>query len=52
MGAKRRLVEKQNTYQYVPLLSSLHSLLSDPSIIDQVEQCPSRVRTDGIIEDV
>ena len=39
-------------YQYVPLLSSLRSLLSDPSIIDQVEQCQSRVHTDGIIEDV
>ena len=31
-GAKRRLVEKQDTYQYIPLLSSLQSLLSDPSV--------------------
>ena len=38
-GAKRRLVEKQDSYQYVPLLSSLRSLLSDPSVMDQVEQC-------------
>ena len=39
-------------YQYVPLLSSLRSLLSDPSIIDQVEQCQSCVHTDGVVEDV
>ena len=51
-GAKRRLVEKQDSYQYVPLLSSLRSLLSDPSVMDQVEQCQHYIRTDGIIEDV
>ena len=48
-GAKRRLVEKQYTYQYIPLLSSLQSLLSDPSVMDEVEQCQHRVHTDGII---
>ena len=37
-GVKRRLIEKQDTYQYVPLLSSLHSLLSDPTVMDQVAQ--------------
>lgn len=51
-GAKRWLVQKQDTYQYVPLLSSLHSLLSDPSVMDQVEQSQYRVRTDGIMEDI
>ena len=51
-GAKRRIVEKQDTYQYVPLLASLHSLLFDPSIVDQVEQCPTHIHTDGILEDV
>ena len=45
-------MEKQDTYQYVPLLSSLRSLLSDPSVMDQVEQCEHRVRTNGILEDV
>lgn len=34
------------------LLSSLHSLLSDPSVMDQVEQSQYRVRTDGIMEDI
>ena len=51
-GVKRRLIEKQNSYQYVPLLPSLRSLLSDSSVVDEVDQCPSRVHTDGIIEDV
>ena len=51
-GPKRQLVEKQDAYQYVPLLSFLRSLLSDPSIIDQVEHCQSHVRSDGVIEDV
>ena len=51
-GSKRRLVQKRDTYQYIPLLSSLHTLLSDPSVMEQVEQCQHRVRTDGIMEDV
>ena len=51
-GVKRRLIEKQDTYQYVPLLSSLRSLLSDPTIMDQVEQSQHRVHSDDIIEDV
>ena len=51
-GTKRRLVQKQDHFQYIPLLSSLKSLLSDVSIPDEVEQCSARVHTDGIIEDV
>ena len=51
-GQKRRLVETQDTYQYVSLLLSLRSLLSDPSIIDEIEQCPSRVHKNGILEDL
>ena len=51
-GVKRRLIEKQDFYQYVPLLSCLHSLLSDSSVVDEIDQCPSRIHTDGIIEDV
>lgn len=49
MGSKRRLIERQDTYQYVPLLPSLCSLLSDPSILDEVE---FRMRNDGVLEDV
>ena len=33
------------------LFASLKSLLSDPNIIDEVEQCPLRVRNDGLIGD-
>ena len=51
-GSKRRLIEKQDTYQYVPLLLSLKSLLSDPSVLEQVEQCPLRVRRSGVLDDV
>ncbi len=46
-GVKRRLLEKQDTYQYVSLLSSLRTLLRDPSVIDEVEQCPSLSVTMG-----
>ncbi len=48
---KRRLIEKQGTYQYVSLLSSLRTLLRDPSVIDEIEQCPSRVCSNGILQD-
>lgn len=51
-GSKRRLVLKQDTYQYVPLLSSLKSLLSDPSIFEQVEKLPLRVHRNSILEDI
>ena len=51
-GERRRLIKTQDSYQYVPLLSSLRSLLTDPSVIDEIYQCPSRIHTDGIIEDV
>ena len=48
-GSKRKLVEKRDSYQYVPLLPSLKS---HQSIREQVEQCPLRVRSDGILEDI
>ena len=51
-GVKRRLIERQDTYQYIPLLSSLWLRLSDRSIVDEIYQCPTRIRNDGIIEDV
>ena len=50
-GTKRQLIERQDSYQYISLLASLKSLLSDSSIMDEVEQCPLRVRSDGLIED-
>lgn len=51
-GAKRRLSQKWDTYQYVPLLSSLKALLQDSTIMEQIEQCPHRIRKDGLIEDI
>ena len=50
-GPKRRLIKTYDSYQYVPLIPSLRALLSDPSVIDEIEQCPSRVRNDGVLED-
>ena len=50
-GTKRRLTEKWDTFQYIPLLSSLKQLLSDESIVEQVDYCPQRVHSDGILED-
>ena len=50
-GAKRRLVEVYDSYQYVPLLESLRILLSDPTVIEQIEQCQNRIRTDGTLQD-
>jgi len=50
-GSKRRLVEKQDSYQYVPLLASLKALLSDRSVQEQVQQLPERVSSDGTIKD-
>ena len=48
-GVKRRLVEVQDSYQYVPLLTSLQALLSDSSVLEEIYQLPSRVHTDGLI---
>ena len=48
---KRRFVEIRDTFQYVPLLSSLKRLLSDHTVFDQIEQCPSRVHKEGMLED-
>ena len=46
------MVEVQDSYQYVPLLRSLQALLSDSSVLDEIHQFPSRVHTDGFIEDI
>ena len=50
-GSKRTMVEKFDSFQYIPLLDTLKALLSDVSIIEQVFDSWKRVRSDGIIED-
>lgn len=35
-GAKRRLVERKDTYQYVPLLDNLQALLNNKEVYRQV----------------
>ena len=50
-GAKHQLVEKTDTYHYVPLLSSLKRLLQDKSVVKEIDTCKSRVRTNGYVED-
>ena len=50
-GAKHRLTEKWDTYQYVPLFRLLEALLSDSTVLEQVEECSKRIRTDGLLED-
>lgn len=50
-GSKRCLIEKWDTYQYVPLLLSLKQLLSDETVLEEVYQCPQRIHTDDLIED-
>lgn len=48
---KSRVKEKYDTYQYVPFFSTLKRLLCDDSILEQIEQTPNRIRSDGYIED-
>ncbi len=50
-GAKSRSVLQYDTYHYIPILSTIERLLSDSSIIENLQSFPSRIRTDGIIED-
>jgi len=50
-GSKQRLVEKRDSYQYVPLLVSLKALLCDLSVQEQIQQLPKRIHKDGRIED-
>ena len=53
---KRRIIEKWDTYQYVPyqfvpLLSSLKKLLADNTVIEEIKQCPQRIHLDNLLED-
>ena len=50
-GSKRRLVAKQDSYQYVSLLASLKALLCDLSVQEQIQQLPKCVCKDGRICD-
>lgn len=50
-GSKRELAPSYETYQYVPLLKSLRSLLSDSTVMEEVTNFPQRVRTDATLED-
>ena len=50
-GSKRRLVEMQDSYQYVPLLLSLKALISDKTVNDEIEKLPERIHNDGLLED-
>ena len=50
-GSKRRLIQRYDTYQYVPLLPSLKKLLRDKSVLEQVESCEQRVHDNGQIQD-
>ena len=40
-GAKRRLTEKWDTYQYVPLIPSLSKLLRDDTVLEQIDNAHS-----------
>lgn len=42
-GSKCRLVEKWDSYQYVPLLLSLKALLHDTSIQEELQKLPERI---------
>ena len=48
-GAKRRLVEKRDSFQYVPLLDSLSVLLKDESVLECIDN-PHK-RSDEWLED-
>ena len=50
-GIKRRCVRRYDTYHYVPFLKTLEALLTDSSVIEEIEHCQSRVRTDDKLED-
>ena len=50
-GAKSRSVVRYDTYQYIPIFSTLRKLLSDNTIAEQIEEFPTRIHKDGVIED-
>ena len=50
-GEKRELVQRSDTIQYVPILTTLEILLQNEGIVYQIDRFPERIRTDGKIED-
>ena len=50
-GSKRRLVEIIDTFQYIPLLESVRSLLCNSTVMDQIESFPNRISSDGLVHD-
>ena len=49
-GSKRSLVEKRDSFQYVPLLNTLRNLLTDATVLEYIEN--PHQRTDGLLEDI
>lgn len=50
-GPKRKCVRRYDTYYYVPLLKTLQRLLNDSTVLEEVEKCSHRIRTDNMLED-
>ena len=50
-GSKSRSVARYDTYQYIPIFSTLRKLLSDSTVAEQIEGFSSRICKDGLIED-
>ena len=50
-GAKRRLVEKWDTYRYVSLINNLCKLLNDDTIVEKIDTCSERIHTTGLFRD-
>ena len=49
--SKRQLIQTTDSYHYVPLLQSLTTLLSDSTVIAEVDHCCNRMHNDGTLED-
>lgn len=46
-GAKRSLLEKSESFQYVPLIENLEWLLQNTDVYQEVSECIDRVRPHG-----
>ena len=45
------IVLERKCAPFVPLLSSLAQLLSDPTVLEQIDQSPKKIHSDALIED-
>ena len=50
-GDKRQMVTKYDTYQYVPLLQTLETLLQDQSVQEEIDAFPRRMIDDSRLRD-